>query len=138
MADDQTRLHKLLLQDLAELKLSELAESYREVLDEAARKNSSMLEVLSTLISIEVSARRQRALESRMRKAKLPPRKTLEDYDFTFPKRIPKQKILRFFDCEFVAQHQCGVLIGRTGTGKPQPSQYPFSHPGMRRPNYRH
>ena len=53
-----------------------------------------------------------------MRKAKLPPRKTLESYDFTFPKRIPKQKIIRFFDCEFVAQHQCGVLIGRTGTGK--------------------
>ena len=118
MTDRQTRLHKLLLQDLAELKLSQIAEYYREVLDEAARKNSSMLEVLSTLIAVEVSARRQRALESRMRKAKLPPRKTLEGYDFTFPKRIPKQKIVRFFDCEFVAQHQCGVLIGRTGTGK--------------------
>ena len=113
MTDRQTRLHKLLLQDLAELKLTQIAECYREVLDEAARKNSSMLEVLSTLIAVEVSARRQRALESRMRKAKLPPRKTLEGYDFTFPKRIPKQKILRFFDCEFVAQHQCGVLIGR-------------------------
>jgi len=47
MTDRQTRLHKLLLQDLAELKLSQIAECYREVLDEAARKNTSMLEVLA-------------------------------------------------------------------------------------------
>ena len=109
MSNRQQRLHELLLQDLAELKLTQIAETYREVLDEAARKNTSMLEVLATLIAAEVTARRQRALERRIRQAKLPPRKTLEDYDFTFPKRIPKQKILRLFDCEFVAQHQCAV-----------------------------
>ena len=62
MTDRQ--IHKLVLQDLAELKLNQIAECYREVLDEASRKNSSMLEVLSTLISLEVSARRQRALEA--------------------------------------------------------------------------
>ncbi len=26
--------------------------------------------------------------------------------------------MLRLFDCEFVSKHQCGVLIGGTGTGK--------------------
>jgi len=57
-------------------------------------------------------------LERRIRQAKLPSRKTLEDYKFTFPKRIPKQQILRLFDCDFVAQHQCAVLIGATGIGK--------------------
>jgi hypothetical protein len=35
--------------DLAELKLPEIAKSYREVLDDAARKGSSPLEVLRTL-----------------------------------------------------------------------------------------
>ena len=35
--------------DLVELKLLEIAQGYREVLDEAARKGSSMLEVLATL-----------------------------------------------------------------------------------------
>ena len=38
MTDRQTRLHKLVLQDLTELKLTQIAECYREVLDEAARK----------------------------------------------------------------------------------------------------
>lgn len=118
MSNRHQRLHELLLQDLAALKLTEVAETYREVLDEASRQNTSMLQVLATLIAAEVAARRQRALERRIRQAKLPPRKTLEGYDFTFPKRIPKQKILRLFDCEFVAQHQCAVLIGTTGIGK--------------------
>jgi DNA replication protein DnaC len=57
-------------------------------------------------------------LQRRIQRAKLPPRKTLEDYNFDFPKRIPKQKILRLFDCEFVSQHGSAILIGRTGTGK--------------------
>ena len=118
MTDRSKRLHDILLSDLAELKLTQIAALYREVLDEAARKNSSMLEVLAALIAAEVTVRRQRALERRIRQAKLPKRKTLEEYNFLFPKRIPKQKILRLFDCEFVAQHKCAILIGKTGIGK--------------------
>ena len=41
--------------DLAELKLLEIAKAYREVLDEAARKGSSVLEILQTLIGLEVN-----------------------------------------------------------------------------------
>jgi DNA replication protein DnaC len=111
-------VHEKLMRDLATLKLSRIAEIYREVLDEAARKNSSMLEVLSTLIAEEAIARSQRALQRRIRQARLPKRKTLQEYDFTFPKRMPKQKILRLFDCQFIEQHLCGVFIGPTGTGK--------------------
>ena len=110
----QTRLDR----DLAKLKLSEIAKSYREVLDEAARKGSSMLEVLATLIGIEQTARQQRALERRIREARLPKRKTLAEYDFNFPKRIPKAAILRLFDCDFIQRHGCAVFIGPTGTGK--------------------
>ena len=86
-------LHEKLMRDLATLKLSRIAEIYRETLDEAARKNSSMLDVLSTLIAEEAIARIERALQRRIRGARLPKRKTLEEYDFTFPKRIAKQKI---------------------------------------------
>src|SRR5580704_9756876 len=45
--------------DLADLKLLEIAKSYREVLDEAARKGSSMLEMLATLIGLEQTVRQQ-------------------------------------------------------------------------------
>lgn len=104
--------------DLAELKLLEIAKCYREVLDEAARTGSSMLEVLATLIGTEQTVRQQRALERRLREARLPKRKTLAEYDFNFPKKIAKAAIVRLFDCDFIGRHGCAVLIGPTGTGK--------------------
>ena len=104
--------------DLADLKLLEIAQPYREVLDEAARKGSSMLEVLAALIGLEAAGRQQRALQRRLAQARLPKRKTLDDYDFNFPKRVPKTAIVRLFDCDFIARHGCAVLIGPTGTGK--------------------
>jgi len=109
---------KKLLADLAELKLHRIAELYQEVLDEAARKQSSTLDVLAALIGEEVAVRRQRGIERRIQRARLPRRKILQDYDFTFPKRIPKQAVLRLFDCDFVARHGCAVFIGPTGVGK--------------------
>ena len=104
--------------DLDELRLPEIAKCYQEVLDDAARKGSSMLEVLATLIGVERTARAQRALERRLREARLPLRKTLAEYNFQFPKRVPKTAIVRLFDCDFIARHGCAVLIGPTGTGK--------------------
>src|SRR5580693_2271773 len=67
---------------------------------------------------MEQAAREQRALERRMRDARLPRSKTLAEYDFKFPKRIPKAAILRLFDCDFIERQGCAVLIGPTGTGK--------------------
>jgi DNA replication protein DnaC len=112
--DTQARLDR----DLKELKLLEIARSYREVLDEAARKGTSMLEVLALLIGMEQAERQQRALLRQLREARLPKQKTVTEYDFTFPKRISKAAILRLFDCDFIDRHGCAVLIGPTGTGK--------------------
>ena len=118
MARRDDSLQAKLDRDLVDLKLLEIAKSYHEVLDEAARKGSSMLEVLSTLIGLEQTARQQRALERRLRQARLPKQKTLAEYKFDFPKRVPKTAILRLFDCDFIERHGCAVLIGPTGTGK--------------------
>ena len=118
MSDRHKQMHEMLLANLSELNLTQIAETYREVLDDAARKNSSALDVLTSLIAAEVTARRQRALDRRIRQAKLPKLKTVDEYNFEFPKRIPKQKVLRLFDCQFVEQRQCAILIGPTGTGK--------------------
>lgn len=117
MARRDDNLQARLDRDLNDLKLLEIAKSYREVLDEAARKGTSVLEVLAILIGLEQAAREQRALQRRLREARLPKQKTLAEYDFKFPKRIPKAAILRLFDCDFIAQRSCAVLIGPTGTG---------------------
>jgi DNA replication protein DnaC len=104
--------------DLDQLRLPEIAKRYQEILDDAARKGSSMLEVLAILIGVERTTRDQRALERRLREARLPLRKTLAEYNFQFPKRISKTAIVRLFDCDFIPRHGCAVLIGPTGTGK--------------------
>src|SRR4051812_15615701 len=138
MARRDDNLQARLDRDLAELKLLEIAQSYREVLDDAGRKGSSFLEVLAILIGLEQAAREQRALERRLREARLPKPKTLADYDFKFPRRIPKAAIVRLFDCDFIEQHGCAVVMGPTGTGKTQPTQYPSGHRGMRGPSHCH
>jgi DNA replication protein DnaC len=118
MARRDDNLQARLERDLAELKLAEIAKGYREILDEAARKGTSMLEILATLFGLELAAREQRALQRRLREARLPKQKTLAEYNFNFPKRVPKAAILRLFDCDFIPQHGCAVLLGPTGTGK--------------------
>jgi len=105
-------------QDLADLKLLRIAEIYKEVLDDAARKGTTPLHILSTLIAEEAAERSERALQRRIQCARLPKIKTLDEYDFTFPKRIAKQAILRLFDCDFIQRHGCAVFMGATGVGK--------------------
>ena len=51
------------------------------------------MEVLAILIGVEQTVREQRALERRMREARL-------------------------FDCDSIPQHGCAMLLGPTGTGK--------------------
>jgi DNA replication protein DnaC len=113
-----TAKHDKLRELLTDLKLTYIAEHYRETLDEASRKNTSVLDVLLELMNGQVSERLSRALARRVRDAHLPKAKTLAEYNFDFPKRIAKQKVLRLFDCQFIEQYGCAVLIGPTGVGK--------------------
>ena len=92
MARRDDNLQARLDRDLAELKLLEIARNYREVLDEAARKGTSFLEVLAILIGMEQTVREQRALERRLREARFPEQKTVTEYDFKFPKQIPRPR----------------------------------------------
>ena len=59
--------HQLLQEQLAELKLAQIAEVYQQVLDDAARKNRSAFDVLSALVGAEITARHERALARRIR-----------------------------------------------------------------------
>ena len=111
-------LHEELHRDLSLLKLTTMAEIYHEILDEAAKQGDSMLKTFALLVAHEATARADRLLKRRIQRARLPKPKTLEDYDFAFPKRIAKQKILRIFDCDFIERHGNVVFVGNQGTGK--------------------
>ncbi len=110
--------HEQLQRDLETLRLSRIAAIYKEILDQAASEGWSSLQVLAHLVGSESAERAERALQNRVKRARLPKLKTIEEYDFNFPKRIPKQKILRVFDCDFVEKHGNVVFVGNQGTGK--------------------
>jgi DNA replication protein DnaC len=110
--------HEQLQRDLETLRLSRIAAIYKEVLDQAASEGWSFLQVLAHLVGSESAERAERALQNRVKRARLPKLKTIEEYDFNFPKRIPKQKILRVFDCDFVEKYGNVVFVGNQGTGK--------------------
>lgn len=54
----------------------------------------------------------------RVSAAKLPFQKSLAGYDFAWPNRINKQKVLDLFDLSFIERKANAVLIGQTGLGK--------------------
>jgi DNA replication protein DnaC len=110
--------HEDILRDLETLRLPRISAIYKEVLDQASSEGWTLLQVLAHLVGSEAAERTGRALESRIKRARLPKLKTLEEYDFNFPKRLPKQKILRVFDCDFVEKHGNVVFVGNQGTGK--------------------
>jgi DNA replication protein DnaC len=107
-----------LAHDLAALKLHQVAAMLQATLQEAAQKNWSSLDVLRHLISAEVAARETRALERRIGQARLPKLKTIDDYDFSFPQRIPKQRLLDYFSCDFIPRYENLILVGNQGVGK--------------------
>lgn len=110
--------HEKISADLKYLRLPKFLEIYRETVDFAADKNLSYLEFLCTLLGEEASAREQKAIQAKLKRAKLPNTKTIDDYDFSFPTRIAKQKILRIFDCDFIAEGKNVVFVGPIGVGK--------------------
>ena len=118
MAKREDQFKEQLQRDLEAVKLTTIAKIYPDVLDEAASQGWSMLRTLALLVAHEATSQAERALQRRIKRARLPKLKTLEEYDFSFPKRIPKQKVLRVFDCDFVEKHGNFVFVGNQGTGK--------------------
>ena len=100
------------------MKLHRIAEIYQEVLDEAARKQSSMLDVLDVLIGEEVAVRRQRALDDGSSTPACRHGRPCKSTTSPAPSGFPSRPSCGLFDCDFVAQHGCAVFIGPTGTGK--------------------
>ncbi len=112
------KIPEALLKELHTLKLQQIAELLPAMLQEAQQKDWTHLDLLKHLVSAEVAAREARALERRIRSARLPQLKTLEDYNFNFPERIPKQRILDYFSCDFIPRHENMILVGNQGVGK--------------------
>jgi DNA replication protein DnaC len=70
------------------------------------------------LLSSEVASRDSHGGESRIKAARFPARKTLEEFDFTFQRSVKKQVIEHLGQLDFLHGRENVVLLGPPGTGK--------------------
>ena len=100
------------------LKLTWMEEHLDEELADAARKNRTHQELIERLLVGEVELRRARAVERRIKAARIPASKTLAQFDWAWPKRINRDQVRHLFTLRFVEEKANAVFIGGTGLGK--------------------
>src|SRR5213080_1423691 len=89
------------------------------VLAERAREESWSYERFAEiLLGTEVSARESHGGESRIKAARFPARKTLEEFDFSFQRSVKRQVVEHLGQLDFLHARENVVLLGPPGTGK--------------------
>lgn len=73
---------------------------------------------LYRLLAAEAAEVTQRQIERRIKESKLPQRKLLADFDFTFQTGVDKAQIMELATLCFVQRKQGLILAGSSGTGK--------------------
>jgi len=101
---------------LRELRMKTAAIELEEVL--ASQKKTVSLDWLSALLSREIDARRERAVQSRIRRAEFPEVTTLESFDWDFNPDIDRQTVEQLATLEFIEKNEIALFLGKTGTGK--------------------
>jgi DNA replication protein DnaC len=88
-------------------------------LSAAERESLSHLEFLYRLLAGPAEARKQRAIDRRIRAAKFRELTSLEGFDWEFnAKGIDRRTIEQLATCDFVRRRENVVLVGQSGLGK--------------------
>jgi DNA replication protein DnaC len=108
----------LLSEHLEYLQLRCVAEQHVPLAAEAARQQWDHLEYLRRLMEGEYNQRHQRRVQARLKSARSPVVKTLEQFNWTWPKKINRLAVQNLFRLEFIAQNVNVILLGNVGVGK--------------------
>ncbi len=101
------------------MKLPISAETLDAALARAEQEGLSHLNFLELILGEPAARTRQRAVERRIRDAKLPEDKTLDDFDWKFnAQAIDRAQIEQLATGQFVRRGENLVLVGQSGVGK--------------------
>jgi DNA replication protein DnaC len=112
MKDDQ------LVTYLLYLKLSYFQEYHQSLAQEAVEKNWTQLDFLSRLVEGETLRRKDRATQRRLHAARFPVLKTLEQFNWTWPKKINRPQVQNLFRLAFLKDKANVIFMGGAGLGK--------------------
>jgi len=107
-----------LIYKMKSIRLSAMTVKLPVRVQEATANELSYLAFLQNLVDDEIQVRRDRLLNKRLRQAKLPFMKTLDDFDFGFNPSINRQQIKQLATSAFLANHENILMIGPPGVGK--------------------
>ena len=107
-----------LTQRLAALGLPFMREHYQPHARLAAEKNWSHIDYLAELANGEAAWREDRSVKRRIKLARFPVHKTMDQFNWNWPTKINRAQIQNLFHLDFLAQHANVVFISGTGLGK--------------------
>jgi DNA replication protein DnaC len=108
----------LLKHHLKALKLPTMLAECEKVAQRCAADNADHLAFLQQLTELELLDRERRAAERRLKAARFPTLKTLEDFDFAAQPSLNKVLVAELMRCVFLDRRESVILIGNPGTGK--------------------
>src|ERR1700733_2253375 len=100
------------------LKAPTLRESVPRLAERARAQSWTHEEFLIACLQREVSARESHGGEERIRAARLPARKSLEEFDFDHARGLKRETIAHLGTLDFVTARDNVVFLGPPGTGK--------------------
>jgi DNA replication protein DnaC len=108
----------LLTQQLDYLKLPFIKTQYDPLAQQAARQPWTHVEYLARLIDGQYQQRREHVVGWRVKAARFPVLKTLEQFHWDWPKKINRLQIQNLFRLEFIPQKGNVIFLGTVGVGK--------------------
>ena len=100
------------------LKAPAAARALPKLADRARAEEWSFEQFAAALLKTETDSRDAHGGQSRIKAAKFPARKTLEEFDFAFQASLRRDTVLHLGQLDFLAGRENIVLLGPPGTGK--------------------
>src|SRR3954468_1038542 len=100
------------------LKAPAAARALPKLADRARSEDWSYEQFIATVLKTEVDSRDSHGAQARIKAARFPARKTLEEFDFAFQTSLKRETMLHLGQLDFLAGKENIVLLGPPGTGK--------------------
>jgi len=100
------------------LRMPTMAAQFSSMADQAVRAGKTHVGYLEVLLSAELEEREKNVVERRIREARLPKTKTLEEFDFAQAPKISAAQMRDLADGGYIERAEPILFIGDCGTGK--------------------
>lgn len=104
--------------DLGYLHLDAAAASFALLAEQARVNEWSHVEFLARLVAEQATADRNRRLAARLRYARFPYRRSLDDFDFEFQPSVDRKLIEDLATLRFIDENRPILFLGQPGCGK--------------------